>query len=158
MSNVQNHGFFYEFLLLNENDSSFWNQLDPQDLRLKNPLSYQSQENMRRVSDRADKACNFLNLFALSILGSVYVSWVGINLDDNTFCRALWMACKAFLWQHTFEIGSNLKVGGLLGIFKKRFVLLNYYYDMYGNRMREWYATVYIIIGFSGLPPTLPLT
>ena len=75
--------------VLNENDSSFWNQLNPQDLRLKNPLSYQSQENMRRVSDRADKACNFLNLFALSILGSVYVSWVGINLDDNTFCRAL---------------------------------------------------------------------
>ena len=119
-------------------------------MRLKNPLSYQSQENMRKVSDRADKACNFLNLIALSsILGSVYVSWVGINLDDNTFCRALWMACKAFLWQHTFEIGSNLKVGGLLGIFKKRFVLLIYYYDMYGKRMREWYATVYIIIGYS---------
>ena len=57
--------------------------------------------------------------FLPSVLGSVYVSWVGINLDDNTFCRALWMACKAFLWQHTFEIGSNLKVGGLLGIFKK---------------------------------------
>ena len=29
---------------------------------------------------------------------------------------------------------------------------------MYGKRMREWYATVYIMIGYSGLPPTLPQT